>query len=132
MDKKHYEQLKAVNEHLALPAPEHYASNDIAVVCGITERRTEELIAHMHNMRKDDNNLKSTNTREKLLLCSKICKTPGELVFLAYKTGEFDLLSNPVQLMRSMSDMSNIQGMSPEERAKFTEQIAERGMSHGN
>jgi hypothetical protein len=126
MDKKHYEQLKPVNEHLAITAPEHWASNDIAVICGVSRQRGEELIAHLHNLKKDDNNLKTSNTREKILLCSKVTKTPGELAFLAYKTAEFDILTNPSQLVARMTNLDDIAAMTPKERDAMVEKIVER------
>lgn len=96
MDLKHYEQLKPVNEHLAITAQTGIIDhNDMFKALGVTPERILELVEHSDSITENSDNLRPRSAAESILLYSKLCKTPAELVWCAFNLGRYEHMSNP-------------------------------------
>lgn len=119
MDKKHYEQLKAVNEHLGITAPTSIIDhNDMLKALGVSAARVLEIVEHCDNITANSDNLKPRSAAESILLYSKVCKTPAELVWCAFNLGQYEQMRNPT----TESQMAYIMTLAEKEKR----------MSHGN
>jgi hypothetical protein len=132
MDLKHYEQLKPVNEHLAIPAPKGVIDhNNMSKALGLSFDDALDISASTIRAVKDNKNLAPRNAAETILLASKTFRTAAQLASFAYSMGATDATDPDGNTDRAV--LMNLLGkISIEDKRKILEDmLAERGHSHG-
>lgn len=134
MDLKHYEQLKPVNEHLAIPAPKGVIDhNNLNKVLGVSFDDSLHSAGVSLRAVSNNKNLDPRNAGETLLLASKTFKTVESLVSFAYSLGATDAADGESDDANQLMLIALLAKLPKEKIRKILEDmLAERGHSHGH